>query len=170
MGRHLVVMGPMGVGKTTLAERLAAALDRELRDSDRDIEALFGQTGREIAETSGVEALHRLEAAVLLGALAGSTPTVIAAAGWVIEDQRCRQALARRATVVLLELPNDDLLVRKAEGDQRRPLTATEVEALVDRRRPLFDRVADVRVDAGKHPDDLADEVLGLVTADPKPD
>ncbi len=155
-------MGPMGIGKTTLAERLAEALGRPVRDSDRDIETLFGRPGRDIAAADGVDALHDIEAAVLLGALAGTEPTVICAAGWVVEDERCLQALARRATVVVLELSTEALIERLAEASDghRRPMTAREIEALATSRRPLYERAADRWLDADHDPEHLAAEVV----------
>lgn len=163
MDRHLVVMGAMGVGKTTLARGLAAALGRPLRDSDLDIQALFGRTGREIAASAGVDELHDLEAAVLLGALAAPTPTVIAAAGWIVEVPWCREALGRRSIVVVLDLPVDDLVDRMDEGEHRRAMGRTEVIALAERRRPLFDEVADLRLDARRTPAELVDEVVAAI-------
>ncbi len=147
-----MVTGLMGAGKTTLAHGLGQALGRPVRDSDGDIEALFGVTGRAIAATDGVDALHRLEEAVLLGALAESTPTIIAAAAWVVEDEWCRRALARRAWVVVLDADVDRLLDRFAPDDHRRAMERTELAALADRRRPLFETVADLILDGGTEP------------------
>ena len=59
---HLVVMGPMAVGKSTVGEALAGRTGRPLRDSDRDLAEAEGLTGRQFARAKGVEALHRWEA------------------------------------------------------------------------------------------------------------
>ncbi|MEM9565426.1 MAG: shikimate kinase [Actinomycetota bacterium] len=159
---HLVIMGPMGVGKSTLAHLVGDALGRPVRDSDRDIERLFGRTGGDIAAADGVDALHDLEAAVLLGALADSAPMVIGAAGWVVEDRRCREALGRRATVVVLDLATDALVerLRAADENHRRTIDRDEVEALAVRRRPAYQEVADLWLDAGCPAEDLATEVV----------
>ena len=78
----------MGSGKTTVGERLAVALGRVFHDSDRSIESQTGRSGREIAETDGVDALHGLEKEVLIDSLSVEQPAVIAAAASVIEDAR----------------------------------------------------------------------------------
>ena len=59
--RHIVLIGPMGVGKTTLGRLLADQLSLEFRDSDVWIESMAGRTGAEIAEADGIAELHRLE-------------------------------------------------------------------------------------------------------------
>ena len=61
---HVVLVGMMGVGKTTVGRRVAAALDRSFADSDAVIEARAGRTVREIFETDGEAAFRTLEAAV----------------------------------------------------------------------------------------------------------
>ena len=58
---HVVVTGLMGVGKSTVADAVAAALGRRHRDSDDDLHRLFTQTGAQLAADHGVEELHRLE-------------------------------------------------------------------------------------------------------------
>src|SRR4029450_13513392 len=80
---HIVVVGSMAVGKSTVGRGLAARLGRPFRDSDADLGATGGGTGRGLAEREGVEALHRWEAGHLLTALEGSQPAVVAAAASV---------------------------------------------------------------------------------------
>lgn len=157
---HLVMAGLMGVGKTTTGQALAEALGWDYVDSDHDIQTLFGQTGQTIAAEAGVPVLHRLEAAVLLGALARSEPAVISAAGSVVEDPYVRRALASQATVVVLSLPPEATLDRQGTGDHRRPMGAVELQALAEARRPLFDEVADLQLSTDRPTDELVREVL----------
>lgn len=162
---HVVVVGLMGVGKTTAARGIAAALGRPLRDSDADVEALLGVTGAALAAQGRVDDLHAMEEAVLLGALALDEPHVVAAAAWVVESPLCRGALARRATVVHLDLPVEQLRQRIAAGDHRRPIPSDELHAIAERRRPLFDEVADVRIDATLDPEQVVSVALDAIAA-----
>ena len=153
----------MGVGKTTTAGLVAAQLGRPLRDSDADIEARTGRTGREIAAGDGVPALHELEAAVLLDALGQATPAVIAAAGSVVDRADCRTALDA-PFVAALDLHPTDLLERIRSGDHRRAVTLDELEALMVRREPAVAAAADLRLDARRPPADLAAAVVAAVS------
>ena len=159
-GPHVVITGLMGAGKSTAAAAVAIALGRPVRDSDVDLHALFGRSGAELAAEHGVDELHRLEAAVLLGALAGDEPTVISAAGWVVEDPGCRRALARTAVTVVLSVPVDELVRRIRTGSHRRPVDRSELAGQAAHRGVLFDEVADVVIDAATAPDEVVRQVL----------
>ncbi|MEM7284735.1 MAG: shikimate kinase [Actinomycetota bacterium] len=160
---HIVVIGPMGVGKTTTAVATATALGRPVRDSDADIEADTGRTGRAIAEADGVPALHALEAAVLLDALGGDTPSVIAAAASVVDREDCRRALAA-PFVVTLDLDPEPLLERIGTGRHRRSITLAEIAALIERREPALAAVADLRLDARRPADQLVRAIVAAVS------
>lgn len=171
-GVHVVLVGPMGAGKTTVGAGLAARLGRPLRDSDADLQASRGIRGREMAAREGVEALHRWEAEHLLGALAAPEPAVVAAAASVVEEPGCREALVRHF-VVWLQAPARLLAARMSSGDHRRALTAGRLdalealEALEARRAPWFASVADLVVDAaGTTPDEIVRTVLEALPAD----
>lgn len=152
----------MGVGKSTTASALARARGVTCFDSDLDIEAVFGATGGELADSVGVDELHRIESAVLLWRLERHESSVISAAAWVVEDEQCRYALAERATVVVLQAPIDEVMRRAASGDHRRPLAAAELLALVERREPLFEAVADFTLDATQTTDQLVEQIQKL--------
>lgn len=160
---HVVITGMPGVGKSTLADALQRRSGLPIRDSDRDIELLLGRTGAEIAAADGVGQLHAIEAAVLLGALAGSAPTIVTAAGSTIENETCRVALGRRAHVLHLDDTPERLVARIPTGEHRRPMSETELAALRERRGPLFDDVADTRLDASLGADIAAEQALAAL-------
>ncbi len=158
---HIVVTGLMGVGKSTTAEALAKRLGGwQVRDSDVDLERIFGINGAELTEQFGVDELHRLESAMLLGALGSTTPTVISAAAWVVEDARCREALRRCARVVFLHIPLSELRARIETGDHRRTIDYPAMQALAERRAPMFATVSDVSIEATLPTDEVIDVIL----------
>jgi len=161
----VVVLGLMGAGKSTLASALADRLARPWRDSDADIEIVTGRTGRLIAAdpTMGLATLHALEEAVLVGALASEAPSVISGAAWVVESPLCREAMRRRAVVIWLHAPLALLRERVATGEHRRTYAAGELEALVARRTPMFESVADVTLDASLPADVLIQRAIDAI-------
>lgn len=164
-GPHIVLVGSMGAGKSTLAEALGERLGRPVRDSDRDIELVLRYTGSDLAHHHGVPRLHGVERGMLLGALASAEPTIITAAASTVDDKLCRAAMRRRAFVVVMHAPVEVLLERAAAGAHRRPVDPDEFAALVSRRAEHFDEVADLTLDARLPVDELvatvADAAVG---------
>jgi shikimate kinase len=158
---HIVVVGLMGSGKTTVGAALARALARPHRDSDRDIARSAGTTAREIAAAEGIEHLHALELDHLLDALQEPNPTVVSAAASVIDTSDARAALADPAVNVVWLRGDPSLLAVRAARDDHRP--SPEPPALqAARRDPLFAEVADHTIDVGDlTPDEIVAALLG---------
>jgi shikimate kinase len=171
---HVVIVGSMAVGKTTVGRALAARLGRPFRDSDADLAATRGLTGRALAEREGVDALHRWEAQDLLAELAGSEPIVVAAAASVVDDAACLAAL-RDPFVVWLRAPATVLARRMAGGsgtdDHRRPVgDAAAVAALEAERARRFGAVADLTVetvtnDTPRSPETIVADIVEAIRA-----
>jgi shikimate kinase/catechol 2,3-dioxygenase-like lactoylglutathione lyase family enzyme len=161
--RHLVVMGPMAVGKSTVGEALAGRTGRPLRDSDRDLAEAEGLTGRQLARAKGVEALHRWEAEHLQRSLRATMPSVIAAAASVVDDPACRDDLRGDGAFVLsLTAPPEVLAARLAADDsgERRVIAGEAPD-----RSARFREVADVEIDASD--DDTSIRIAAALAALP---
>jgi shikimate kinase len=165
--RHVVVVGGMAVGKTTIARALADRLRRPLRDSDVDLALARGREGRAVAQVEGVAALHRWEAQHLLEALASAEPVVVAAAASVVDDDRCLQALAAPFVAWLRARPTTEAQ-RIESDDHRRRLgddPAAALAALAARRAPRYAEVADVTVDVDAlAPDAVVEAVVSVLS------
>ncbi len=144
---HIVLVGPMGSGKTSIGMRLAAALNRQFVDSDDQIEATYGATGRELAASMGVKWLHDAEAAAFADALDSRDPAVIAAAA-SIGDRAELVALLEsdELYVVLLETEAQILADRTKPDDHRRPVDWGDMTRQMERRRARLAAVADVAI------------------------
>lgn len=164
---HLVLVGLMATGKTTVGRILAQRLDRPLLDSDDQVAERTGRTVREIWATDGEDVFRTLEAEALADALDRREPCVIAAAGGVVLSETNRDRLGRADThVVWLRARPETLLDRlEATDDTHRPLLdgdpAGTLKGMFESRGPLYLAVADRIVDVdGLTPDQVADEIL----------
>ena len=104
---HLVLIGMMASGKTTVGRAVAARLHRPFFDSDAMVEARTGRTVREIFETDGEAAYRPLETDALVEALASPTPAVIAAAGGVVLAEANLRRLLEQRLPLYAEVADD---------------------------------------------------------------
>jgi shikimate kinase len=137
---HLVLIGMMGAGKTTVGRVVAERLGRPFFDSDELVEARTGRTVRELWEEGGEPAYRKLETEALLEALASAVPAVIAAAGGVVLAEANRDALRSSGAVVVWLHADPVLLAERAVTAEHRPLLDGDPEGNL--RRLLEDRVA----------------------------
>lgn len=157
MNPNLVVMvGQMGVGKTTVGRLVADRLALPFFDCDAQIEEIAGRTSREIARRDGVPVLHALELSVLLAALEHSA-AVIAAAASVVDTREGRDAIGGATCVWVDRVP--DVTARPGE-DHRRSVDADE---RLERRQPVYKDLADLVLTGPGTPEEFADRVVGFL-------
>lgn len=162
---HLVLVGMMGVGKTTVGRIVASRMGRPLLDSDVMIEARTGSTVREIWSGEGEAAFRALERTVLLEALASPEPAVIVAAGGVVLDERNRAALRESAARVVWLAGDVSTLAERVRRADHRPLLdgdpAAALARMGEQREPLYREVADAIVSVeNRTPAEVAVAVL----------
>lgn len=150
--RHVALVGMAGVGKSSVARRLATAMGRPWHDLDAAVTTAEHRTVAEIFEDLGEERFRDLESAELAAALASDRPSVIATGGGVVERPENRAALDA-AVVVWLRADDDVLVERLTNSSVERPLLgddiAGRVATLTARRADWYSEVADVVVDVG---------------------
>jgi len=170
-GGHLVLVGMMAVGKTTVGRAVADALGRPFVDSDELVEARTGRTVREIFAAEGEAAYRVLETAALIDALTLREPQVIAAAGGVVLAAANRQALRQPGITVVWLRADPGVLERRIDasgGPRHRPLldgdAGVALRRLATEREPLYREVADAVVEVDTlAPDDAVKRVLEVV-------
>ena len=136
----------MGAGKSTVGALVAERLGRPFIDLDRDLEQDLGTTIPEFFEQRGEAEFRLQEEGHAIAALRLPDPAVIALGGGAVQTPSIREDLRDRAFTVLLEVDPDTAWQRSA--DSGRPLARDESEfrALYERRRELYDAVADAHV------------------------
>lgn len=148
--QHIVLVGMMGAGKSTVGRVLAERLGRELYDSDEMIEEREGRTVREIWATDGESRFRELEAEVLADGVHAQEPSVIAAAGGVVLSETNRRVLRESDAHVVWLLAGVDLLLDRVRNGMHRPLLDDDPEGtlrtMFETREDLYREVADAIV------------------------
>ena len=166
--RHVVLLGLMGVGKTTVGRLLAARLGWPLSDSDEAIGQKYGATVRELRDRLGTEGMHRLEAEHLLDALGQEQCSVIGAAASVVDDAGCRRALEAEGAYGVWLQGRAETLAKRFAGGGHRPVFGPDTETVLGRqlseRSRWFAEVArhHVSVD-GRTPQEVVEDILAAL-------
>jgi shikimate kinase len=158
----VVLVGPMGAGKTTVGRLLAQAWATTARDSDQDVEALEGRTVSDIFVDSGEAHFRELERKAVAEALA-THDGVLALGGGAVLDSGTRELLAGH-TVVFLRVGLSDAVKRVGLGSARPLLLGNvrgTIKALLDERTPVYESVATLVVDTDdRTPAEVAEEIV----------
>ena len=164
---RVVLVGPMGAGKSTVAGLLGARWGLPVRDTDHDVEEIAGKSISDIFVDDGEERFRLLERAAVVAAL-DEHDGVLALGGGAVLDDDTRSAL-RDQRVVFLEVGLSDAVKRVGLGITRPLLVGNmraRIRALLDERLPVYREVASITVTTdGRTPDDVADEVARSVEA-----
>jgi shikimate kinase len=166
---NLVLVGPMGAGKTSIGRRLAEHLGLEFVDVDRSIEDRTGARIATIFDCEGEQGFRARERTALAVLLSGHG-LAAATGGGAVLDPASRELIRARGYTVWLQVGPDEQLRRLAK-DRTRPLIASGDRAqvlsrLALQRDPLYAEVADLRFDtAGLSPATAAAELASLLDA-----
>ncbi|GGU01727.1 shikimate kinase [Streptomyces coeruleorubidus] len=165
MSALIVLVGPMGVGKSTVGQLLAERLGTGYRDTDDDIVAAQGRTIAEIFVEEGESAFRAIEKQAVHEALAGHDG-VLALGGGAVLDPDTRALLAGQR-VVYLSMDVEEA-VKRTGLNAARPLLAInprkQWRELMEARRHLYEEVATVVVATdGRTPEEVTRAALDAV-------
>ncbi len=155
--RHLVLIGLMGAGKTTVGRRCAEELGRPFVDTDDLIVTQAGASIPEIFAAEGETAFRARARAALADVVASPEPLVIACGGGAMVDGDNRRAVRTDGFVVWLACAPAELAARvERDGTGSRPLlaggpTAATLTRLEGLRAGTYEQAADARVPTDGH-------------------
>ncbi len=153
----IVLVGPMGVGKSTVGQLLAERLGVGYRDTDDDIVAEQGRTIAEIFVDEGEPAFRAIEKRAVHTALAEHDGVLALGGGAILDDDT--RALLDGRRVVYLSMDIDEA-VKRTGLNAARPLLAInprkQWRELMEARRHLYESVATVVVATdGRTPEEV---------------
>lgn len=166
LDKTVVLVGMMGVGKTTVGRRLALRLGVPFVDADHEIEAAAGCTVEEIFARHGEAAFRDGERRVIARLLQGPV-CILAAGGGAFGNEETRANIRQHAISVWLRA-DIDLILRRVGKRSNRPLLKTAnpretLERLLEERSPIYAK-ADIVVDSlDAPPDATADRILSAL-------
>jgi shikimate kinase len=141
LDRPVVLVGLMGVGKSTVGRRLARRLGLSFVDSDAEIEDAAGYPAAEIFERFGERDFRDGERRLVARLIEGDI-RVIATGGGAYVDPATRKLLNERAITVWLDAPVDILAERTSRRDTRVQLRNGDPKAVLkkldEERRPSY--------------------------------
>ncbi len=153
-GKPIVLVGLMGVGKSTVGKRLATRLHLPFVDADTEIETAAGMSISDIFDRFG-EPYFRDGERRVIARLVDGTPKVIATGGGAFVNDDTRALILESALAIWLDADVGVLVDRVARRDTR-PLLRnqdprTVLESLAETRNPLYAQ-AQIRVPSNNAP------------------
>tara|TARA_B100001029_G_scaffold174076_1_gene173747 strand:- start:40 stop:570 length:531 start_codon:yes stop_codon:yes gene_type:complete len=166
---NIFLIGPMGVGKSTIGRVLAKIMGLRFFDSDQEIELSSGADIPWIFDVEGESGFRERESK-MISQLCQRQDIVLATGGGAILAKQNRDTLCSNGTVVYLTA-SIEKLVDRTKKDKNRPLLQTDnpkqkVIELFEDRNPLYQDAADMVIDTGgKKPLVVASEIQRFVQA-----
>jgi len=165
--RNIFLVGPMGVGKTTIGRILAQQLGQDFFDSDLEIEASSGADIQWIFDVEGESGFRERERK-MIDFLSNKKNIILATGGGVILAEENRDCLRGRGVVIYLQA-SISRQVERTSKDKTRPLLQTsdrqgKIKELMEFRDPLYHEIADIVIDTDKgNPKTLATEIFNRI-------
>jgi shikimate kinase len=157
--KHLVLIGLMGAGKTTVGLECARRLGRTFVDTDDVVTAAAHMTVEDVFATAGEARFRELERTVVADVCASPEPLVIACGGGTVLDGENRRALRAAGVVIWLRAPAATLLARVGDGSAR-PLLRNDPAGALERLERLREPTYEAAAHAGVDTDALAVEAV----------
>lgn len=166
---RVVLVGPMGAGKSTVGRILAERWGVRVRDTDLDVERAAGKSVQDIFVDEGEAAFRALERHAVATALAEHDGVLSLGGGAVLDPDT--QALLAGHTVVFLKVGLADAAKRVGLG-QGRPLllgnVRSRIKTLLEERTPIYEAVASLVVDTdGRSAAAVAGEIMDRLSRHP---
>lgn len=161
---HIILIGFMGSGKTSVGKRLAEKLHLPFVDTDEQIEQTWKMKITDIFSQYGESYFRNLETETIKKLSEDRNRKVISVGGGLPVQERNQPYLKQMGTVIFLEA-SKETLVKRLKGDTTRPLLSggelTErIGTLMQQRKDIYDKVADFHIKTDeKNFDEIVEDI-----------
>lgn len=147
---HIILIGFMGSGKTSVGQHLAKSLNLPFLDTDEQIERRSGMKITDIFAQYGERYFRDLETETVKKLAEDPQRKVISVGGGLPVEEKNQPYLKKMGSVVFLEA-RQDTLVARLEGDTTRPMLKggnlrERIQTLMAHRQEAYDKVADFHI------------------------
>ncbi len=149
MNSPIILIGPMGAGKSSIGKRLARRLSLPYRDTDQLVEERTGVPITTIFELEGEKGFRQRENKVLAECSSAPAAVVATGGGIIILEENQKLLSANKHVVYLKASVNSQF--QRTRNDKKRPLLQTEdpllrLQQLADQRNPIYQRLANITI------------------------
>ena len=146
---NIILIGPMGSGKTSTGRMLAKEMGYAFADTDEEVTKRTGVSIAYIFDVEGEEGFRKRECLALKECLNGNN-TVVSTGGGIVLSKENRDLLQVRGTVVYLQT-SIRTQVKRTASTNNRPLLQNKdpeetLEKLMLTRAPLYEEIADITI------------------------
>jgi len=164
MAPKIVLIGPMGAGKTTVGSEVAKKLHCSFADSDQLIEADQGKSISEIFIEDGEPHFRLVEESIVIDALLAEEGVLSLGGGAVTNDATRRAIASNAAKKIFLDISLSAVSPRVG-FDSARPLLMVNPRQkwaeLMNARRPIYESLADLKIDVSeKSVEEIVSEIV----------
>lgn len=150
---NIILIGMPGSGKSTHGKLIAEKLSKDFIDTDEEIEKTAGRTIPEIFAEEGEDGFRARETAVL-AQFGKESGLVIATGGGCVTREENFRHLHQNGIIIFTERETSEL---EREG---RPLSTGDLNAMYEKRLPMYRRFADITVMVDGNPSAVADKIM----------
>ena len=149
---NLILVGPMGAGKSTIGRLLAKEVRYLFKDSDKEIEQRTGADIPWIFDVEGEQGFREREQR-MIAELCAKKSVILGTGGGAILREANREALKNTGWVVYLST-SPERLINRTRYDKNRPLLQTAnplsvLTQLYEVRHPIYQDLADIVITTG---------------------
>jgi len=162
---NIILVGPMGSGKTTIGRRLSESLNLDFFDSDHEIIDTTGVSIDHIFDVEGEKGFRTRESDVLKK-LCNMPNIVLATGGGVVTLEENRELIMKSGSVIYL-LSSVDQILRRTAKSKTRPLLEKSnnrrktITSILEARDSLYKEVASLNINTnGKKLNEVIDEII----------